>query len=82
MNPLEHQLQYPFADTMPEPGKTMELAPGVRWIRMGLPFALNHINLWLLEDGDGWAVVDCGIANDATRTAWEQVFSRFWKFRI
>jgi glyoxylase-like metal-dependent hydrolase (beta-lactamase superfamily II) len=42
---------------------------------MGLPFALNHINLWLLEDGDGWAVVDCGIANDATRSAWEQVFS-------
>jgi glyoxylase-like metal-dependent hydrolase (beta-lactamase superfamily II) len=53
----------------------MPIAPGVRWIRMGLPFALNHINLWLLDDGDGWAVVDCGIANDATRSAWEQVFT-------
>ena len=57
----------------------IELAPGVRWLRMPLPFALDHINLWLLrdraEDGrDGWAIVDCGVANDATRAAWEQVF--------
>jgi len=47
---------------------------------MGLPFALDHINLWLLRDADadgraGWAIVDCGIANDATRAAWEQVFA-------
>jgi glyoxylase-like metal-dependent hydrolase (beta-lactamase superfamily II) len=51
---------------------------------MGLPFALDHINLWLVrdqEDGpqglrEGWAIVDCGIANEATRAAWEQVFAR------
>ncbi|MBM4221616.1 MAG: MBL fold metallo-hydrolase, partial [Gammaproteobacteria bacterium] len=54
--------------------------PGVRWLRMPLPFALNHINLWLLrdrdEDGrDGWAVVDCGITDEATRSAWTQVFA-------
>ncbi len=63
MNPLESELSYPFGDTLPASGATFQVAPGVRWIRMGLPFALNHINLWLLEDGDGWAVVDCGIAN-------------------
>ncbi len=52
----------------------------MRWLRMALPFALDHINLWLLRDRDedgreGWAIVDCGIANDATRAAWEQVFA-------
>ena len=63
MNALESQLHYPFADTLPEPGSTIEVAPGVRWIRMSLPFALDHINLWLLRDEidgrAGWTVVDC-----------------------
>lgn len=83
MNPLESQLDYPFADMLPAPGTMHELAPGVCWLRMALPFALNHINLWLIEDEmatsagpvRGWTVVDCGIANDATRAAWESVFA-------
>ncbi|MES1162451.1 MAG: MBL fold metallo-hydrolase, partial [Rhizobacter sp.] len=79
MNELEQQLHYPFGDTLPEVGSTIEVAPGVRWLRMLLPFQLNHINLWLLRDRidgvDGWTIVDCGIANDATRAAWEQVFA-------
>ncbi|MEB0138946.1 MULTISPECIES: MBL fold metallo-hydrolase [unclassified Undibacterium] len=82
MNELEQQLHYPFGETLPEAGKTMEVAPGVLWVRMGLPFALNHINLWLLEDEidtehgrvHGWTVIDCGISNDATRDAWEVLF--------
>ncbi len=75
MNPQESELRYPFDDRLPDAGAILEVAPGVRWVRMGLPFALNHINLWLLADGDGWTVVDCGIATDATRDAWEQVFA-------
>ncbi len=81
MNPDESQLHYPFGDTLPQTGRTIEVAPGVRWLRMALPFALDHINLWLLRDRDpetgreGWAIVDCGITNDATRAAWEQVFA-------
>ncbi|HVE08465.1 MAG TPA: MBL fold metallo-hydrolase [Paraburkholderia sp.] len=78
MNALEHQLDYPFADTLPEPGSVYEAAPGVYWLRMPLPFALDHINLWLLRDQidgqQGWTVVDCGIANDTIRANWEQVF--------
>jgi len=78
-NPLEAELLYPLGDTLPASGRTLEVVPGVRWLRMGLPFALDHINLWLLRDRDGelegWTVVDCGIANDATRAAWEQVFA-------
>jgi len=78
MNALEHQLDYPFADTLPEPGSVHEVAPGVYWLRMPLPFALDHINLWLLRDQidgqQGWTVIDCGIANDTIRANWEQVF--------
>jgi glyoxylase-like metal-dependent hydrolase (beta-lactamase superfamily II) len=79
-NADESKLAYPLGDTLPATGEVIELAPGVRWLRMPLPFALDHINLWLLrdlaEDGrEGWAIVDCGVANDATRAAWEQVFA-------
>jgi glyoxylase-like metal-dependent hydrolase (beta-lactamase superfamily II) len=72
-------LLYPLGDALPGPGRTLEVAPGVRWLRMGLPFALNHINLWLLrdriDDREGWTVVDCGIDNAATRANWEAVFA-------
>jgi glyoxylase-like metal-dependent hydrolase (beta-lactamase superfamily II) len=79
MNPLESQLAYPFGDTLPAPGRLHEVVPGVFWARMPLPFALDHINLWLLKDEidgrAGWSVVDCGVASDATRAAWEQLFA-------
>jgi glyoxylase-like metal-dependent hydrolase (beta-lactamase superfamily II) len=78
MNALEHQLSYPLADTLPDTGTTLEIAPGVRWVRMQLPFALDHINLWLLRDElegrEGWTIVDCGITSDETRAAWERIF--------
>lgn len=66
---------YPFAEP-PAPGATMEVAPGVRWVRMPLPFSLKWINLWLLEDGDGWTVVDTGIPNSATKAHWREIFDR------
>ncbi|RJG21685.1 MBL fold metallo-hydrolase [Massilia cavernae] len=80
MNHLESQLDYPLGDHLPETGALTELAPGLRWLRMPLPFALDHINLWLLQDRqhgrDGWAAVDCGVANEATRAAWDQVLAQ------
>jgi glyoxylase-like metal-dependent hydrolase (beta-lactamase superfamily II) len=74
-NPHESELDYPFGDAVPAPGQVRDIAPGVRWLRMSLPFALDHINLWLLDDGPGWTIVDCGITSDATKAAWEQVFA-------
>jgi len=77
MNSLESQLAYPFGDTIPVPGALHDIVPGLRWARMPLPFALDHINLWLLEDTfdgrAGWTLVDTGAGTDATRAAWEQV---------
>ncbi len=79
MNALEQQLDYPLGDTLPEGGASIEVAPGLRWVRMRLPFQLDHVNLWLLRDRvdgvDGWTVVDCGIADEPTRAAWESIFA-------
>jgi glyoxylase-like metal-dependent hydrolase (beta-lactamase superfamily II) len=79
MNALEAQLQYPFHDALPAPGGTLEVAPGVRWIRMPLPFALDHINLWLLRDEidgrAGWTVVDTCISRDESKAQWEAIFA-------
>lgn len=67
-------LDYPFAER-PELGQTIEIAPGIHWVRMRLPMQLNHINLWLLEDEDGWTAVDTGIRNTETTEAWEALFA-------
>ena len=74
-------LQYPWPQT-PESGTTIEVAPGVHWLSMPLPFALDHINLWLVQDGDGkeqggWTIVDTGIGNAPTRELWEKLLARF-----
>ncbi len=63
------RLEFPFDDT-PEPGSAIEVAPGVLWLRMPLPFSLNHINLWAIRDGGGWAIVDTGMQTPETLTAW------------
>jgi len=62
------------------------VAPGVKWIRMALPFALDHINLWLLRDEmddpnragakiQGWTIVDCCISREESKAQWEEVFA-------
>lgn len=53
----------------------MEVVPGVAWIRMSMPLALDHINLWGLEDQDGWAVVDTGLHTEETLAAWRHIFA-------
>ena len=66
-------LVYPLGEP-PEAGVAREIAPGVHWVRMPLPFALKWINLWLLEDGDGWTIIDTGIAMEQTREYWRAIF--------
>ena len=67
-------LRFPVA-APPLPGETVPIAPGVLWLRMPLPFALDHINLWLLPDGEGWTIVDAGYAMPETRALWERIFA-------
>ena len=63
-----------LTDYIPSPGECYEISPGILWIRMPLPFRLNHINLWLIEEKDGWVLVDSGINDQRTRELWERVF--------
>jgi glyoxylase-like metal-dependent hydrolase (beta-lactamase superfamily II) len=58
----------------PPPGTALDVVPGLKWLRMPLPFALDHINLWLLADGESWTAVDCGYGDAATRALWERHF--------
>ncbi|RVT50208.1 MBL fold metallo-hydrolase [Rubrivivax albus] len=67
-------LHYPLGDP-PAPGEAREVRPGVLWLRMPLPFALNHINLWALADGDGWAVVDTGTQTPEVLAAWRALLA-------
>lgn len=67
-------LSYPFAG-VPEPEALLEVSAGVYWLRLPLPFALDHINVWLLDDGDGWTLIDTGISAEATRKVWECLFN-------
>jgi glyoxylase-like metal-dependent hydrolase (beta-lactamase superfamily II) len=66
---------YPHAEPV-APGATIEVAPGVHWLRMDLPFpTLDHINLWILEDGRDIVPVDTGYADDRTRARWEKILT-------
>jgi len=79
VNQLEKQLHYPLGDLLPAPGAVVEIEPGKLWVRMPLPFALNHINLWLLRDEidgrPGWTLVDTGVGLPETREWWTRIFA-------
>jgi len=68
-------LHFPFAHP-PAAGELTEVAPGVFWLRMPLPFQLDHINLWLLRDGADWVIVDTGFPDDAVRQRWTQILEK------
>jgi len=74
MNRTTDDLVYPFAEA-PELGKVIEVAPGILWVRIPLPFRLNHVNVYLIDDGDGWALLDTGLGDYATRAIWETLLA-------
>lgn len=67
-------LNYPFAEDVPATGTVKEVGPGIYWVRMPLPFSLKWINLWLIDDGPGWTIVDTGMPLEDTRRAWRAIF--------
>lgn len=72
--PIGSSIDYPHS-TSPAPGVTIALADGVEWLCMPLPFALNHVNLWLLADGEGYTAIDTGIALDEVKVAWKSALA-------
>ena len=71
-------LNYEFDET-PEPGSTLQVAPGVSWLRMPLPFALAHINLWLLRDHSSWTLVDSGVDSADSHEVWNKTLQELEK---
>ncbi|MFY9953947.1 MBL fold metallo-hydrolase, partial [Bradyrhizobium sp.] len=66
-------LRYPW-ENHPGPDQVVEVMPGVLWVRLKLPFRLNHVNVYLLADGDGFAMVDSGFGNEESIAAWTTLF--------
>jgi glyoxylase-like metal-dependent hydrolase (beta-lactamase superfamily II) len=74
--PMEFRgLKYPYGQWFPAAGEAKEVAPGVLWYRHPLPMSLNHINLYALDDGDGWALVDTGLNTSESKRVWEMLFA-------
>ncbi len=71
-------LVYPFGQKAnPEPGVPHAVAEGVYWVRFSMPMSLDHINLWLLEDGDGWTIIDTCLDIPSAREQWQHLFANF-----
>ncbi len=76
----EPRLHY-LAGPTPGPGETVAIAPGLHWLRMPMPLDLNHINLWLIEDGDGCTLIDTGLAATMCTAVWERLEASFLRER-
>lgn len=74
---IDTPLTFPWTNAPQPNGELREIAPGILWLRMPLPLALDHINLYLLhdDDRDGWMIVDTGIGDAVTRALWEKIIS-------
>ncbi len=72
---LASGVSYPLGERAPEPGETIEIAPGLHWWRISVPGPLKHVNGWLLDDGDAVVAVDTGLAGGKATTAWEAMLA-------
>ena len=67
-------IRTPF-ETPPPPGEAIEVADGILWLRLPLPMKLDHVNCYALDDGDGWTLVDTGLAWGRARAAWDSLLA-------
>ncbi|WP_333684390.1 MBL fold metallo-hydrolase [Pontibaca methylaminivorans] len=67
-------LRYPWTEP-PAPGQAVEVADGVLWMRLPLPMKLDHVNIYALDDGDGWSVIDTGFDSRRSREAWHALLA-------
>jgi glyoxylase-like metal-dependent hydrolase (beta-lactamase superfamily II) len=67
-------LTYPFKPPA-DYAEMVEVADGILWFRMPLPFSLDHINLYLLKDGDGWAILDSGLSTSMVKDLWLKILN-------
>ncbi len=73
------EITYPV-DGRPGDGEALELREGIFWVRMPIPIpGLDYINLYLLEDDDGWTMVDSGLATPQIRELWREIYGKYLK---
>lgn len=70
MEAVAPKIAYPWEEP-PAPGAAIPVAEGILWLRLPLPMALNHVNVYALDDGDGWTIVDTGFDAPGVRAAWD-----------
>lgn len=67
-------IQYP-RETPPDFGQSIEIAPGILWIRLPLPMALDHVNIYALRDGDSWVIIDTGFHSKRGIALWQEILA-------
>ena len=68
------KLTYPFA-APPAPGELIDVAPGLRWLRLPLPYRLDHVNIYLMQNEGGWTALDTGLGTDESKRIWQDVLA-------
>jgi glyoxylase-like metal-dependent hydrolase (beta-lactamase superfamily II) len=71
---MSGRIHVPF-DTAPTEGEAVEVAPGVLWMRLPLPMALDHVNVYALDDGDGWTLIDTGLHSNRSKRIWARLLT-------
>ncbi len=56
----------------------MEVAPQIYWLRLPLPMKLNHVNVYLVDEGDFWTIIDTGVDSQPTREIWRLMHDQFF----
>ena len=66
------KIHFPF-ETPPAEGEAIEVAPGILWLRLPLPMKLDHVNIYALDDGDGWCIIDTGFYTKRMVKTWQAI---------
>ena len=72
---MESNVDYVLGERVPEPASPIEIAPGILWIRMPMPMALDHINVYAVDDGDSWVLIDTGLGDLVSIGTWETLLT-------
>lgn len=67
-------IRYPFP-VAPAEGDAITVAPGVLWMRLPLPMALDHVNVYALDEGESWSIIDTGFASTRGRRIWDRLLA-------
>ena len=74
---MESKVDYIFGDKLPIPLEPIEVAEGILWFRLPMPIALDHINIYLLDDGDSWVLIDTGLADTKSIEIWTNILKKY-----